>query len=305
MFMNIRDLIYIRAVSKLKHFGKAAEVCGVSQPALSTQIKKLEQELGITLFERDSRSVQITDIGQDIIQLADEALSVIDNIRATAEEARDPFSGQFRLGAIPTIAPYLLPYFIKKNYDAFPKLKLHFQEDITERLNQALLNGELDAAILATPSENPKLDVIRLYDEPFWAVLPTGHSLQTIDKIRTEHLPFEELLLLTEGHCFRDQALDLCQLSATLGTRSIRVTSLETLINMVAAGQGITLVPAMALSGSWTTDQGVFTKKLDDPNAYRRIYLTFRKRFPRRQLLENMADLICTNLPSSVQRIAH
>lgn len=301
--MNIRDLEYIRMVAKLGHFGRAAEACNVSQPALSTQIKKLELELGVNLFERDNRTFRITKIGEKIIQLADEALDVIDTIKATAEAAHDPFSGVFTLGSIPTISPYLVPQFVRQTHTALPALQLEFQEDITERLNENLLEGQLDAAILATLPESPKLDVIPLYDEPFWALFPTHHTLKLTERLRTEDLPVDELLLLSEGHCFRDQALDICRLGPSIEKRAIRATSLETLINMVAAGQGITLVPAMALSGGWTTDSRVQASKLADTTASRRIYLTYRKSFPRRQLLEQMADVICSNLPSGVEPI--
>lgn len=287
-------------VARLGHFGRAAEACNVSQPALSTQIKKLEFELGVNLFERDNRSVRITTIGEKIIQLTDEALDIIETIRATAEAAHDPLSGVFTLGSIPTISPYLMPQFVRLSQKAFPSLKLEFQEDITERLNEALLEGSLDAAILATPPESPKLETISLYDEPFWALFPTHHDLKLTRHVKTQDLPVDELLLLSEGHCFRDQALDVCRMGDAIEKRTIRATSLETLINMVAAGQGITLVPAMALSGGWTTDERVQASKLVDSTASRRIYLTFRKSFPRRQLLEETGEIICAHLPKGV-----
>lgn len=296
--MNIRDLEYICEVANVRHFGQAAEACHVSQPALSTQIKKLEKELGVTLFERDNRSVRLTDIGEELVDLAKEALLVIDQMRQRADSARDPFSGKFSLGFIPTIAPYLVPHFVSQCRTSMPKLDLLFQEDITERLNGALLSGDLDAAILATPPENPKLDVIRLYDEPFWVIFPKGHSLRMIKAIRTQDLPVDELLLLTEGHCFRDQAMDVCELNAAPEAQTIRATSLETLVNMVAAEQGVTLVPALAIGTNWSTNETVVAKKLEDPEAYRRIYLTFRKSFPRQELLKNISNLICANLPS-------
>lgn len=300
--MNLRALSYIQAVAKFGHFGRAAEYCHVSQPALSTQIKKLEQELGVTLFERDNRSVRLTDVGRDIVKLASEALSVIESIHDTAQMSRDPLSGRFRLGFIPTVAPYLVPHFVKQSREALPALDLSFQEDITDRLNQALLNGDIDAAILATPPDHSKLEAIRLYDEPFWVIFPAEHALHNIQGIRTQDLPIDELLLLTEGHCFRDQAVDVCQLGAAPEARTIQATSLATLVNMVAAGQGVTLVPAMALSG-WTGTEGIETKRLDDKNAYRRIYLTYRKNFPRQKLLETMAEIICDNLPETVRRL--
>ncbi len=301
--MNIRDLSYVRAVARLKHFGRAAAACHVSQPALSSQIKKLEQELGVILFERDNRSVRLTPIGEDIAALAGEALNVIDKIKSRAATAQDPLIGDFTLGFIPTIAPYLVPHFVRQNHEALPGLNLGFREDITERLEQSLLSGDLDAAILATPPTRPKLAAIPLYDEPFWVIYPNGHALHMIKTIRTQDLPPDELLLLTEGHCFRDQAMDVCQLGKTPEIQKIRATSLETLINMVAADQGISLIPAMALSGGWIQNFGVKTQKLDDPAAYRRIYLTFRKSFPRRVLLETMADVISENLPENVKSL--
>lgn len=303
MFMNIRDLAYVRAVARLKHFGRAAAACNVSQPALSSQIKKLERELGVVLFERDNRSVRLTAIGEEIVGLAGDAINVIDKIRSRAATAQDPLIGDFTLGFIPTIAPYLVPHFVRQNREALPGLNLGFREDITERLEQSLLGGDLDAAILATPPVSSKLDVIALYDEPFWVIYPEGHALRMIDTIRTQDLPPDELLLLSEGHCFRDQAMDVCQLGALPEIQKIRATSLETLINMVAADQGISLVPAMALSGGWIKNFGVQTQKLDDPEAYRRIYLTFRKTLPRRVLLETMADVICANLPEGVREL--
>jgi len=301
--MNIRDLEYIRAVARTTHFGKAAKACNVSQPALSGRIKKVEDELGVKLFERDNRSVRLTEIGRQIVPLADEALKVVDNIRLTAESVRDPLSGQFKIGAIPTIAPYLIPHFVRQSRDALPGLKMRFQEDITERLNQALLNGQTDAAILATPPEHPKLDSIRLYDEPFWVIFPKGHSLTTIRGIKTKDLPVDELLLLTDGHCFRDQAMDVCKLGSAPEGRPIQATSLATLVNMVAAEQGITLVPAMAMQDGSTRDAVVTAEKLDDREAYRRIYLTYRKSYPRLQLIEKMADVIKANLPESVTKL--
>ena len=302
--MNIRDLSYICAVARLGHFGRAAESCHVSQPALSSQIKKLEQELGVQIFERDNKSVHLTEVGEKIVELAQETLRSVDHIRATAEGARDPLSGEIRLGFIPTIAPYLVPHFVTQCRASLPKLSLNFQEDITERLNAGLIDGSLDAAILATPPEHAKLDAIPLYDEPFWVMFPSDHKLGQTANIRSGDLPLEEMLLLAEGHCFRDQAMDVCRVKTGNQRRSIRATSLETLINMVAADQGITLVPAMALGAGWSIDQGIQTEKLHDPAAFRRVYLTYRKSFPRKVLLEALKDIVSSNLPNSVNKIA-
>jgi len=299
--MNFRDLSYIISVARFRHFGKAAAHCHVSQPALSSQIKKLESELGVTLFERDNKSVKLTEVGREIINLAEEALNVVERIHLTARTSRDPLAGQLRLGFIPTIAPYLVPHFVSECRTVLPKLDVQFHEDITERLNERLLSGELDVAILATPPENQKLDVLTLYDEPFWVVFPDGHNLHQLKQIKVGDLPPDELLLLNEGHCFRDQALDICNLDQAPDVRTVKATSLETLINMVGAGLGITLVPALAVSGNWISASGLKTEKLKDKKAYRRIYLTYRKTFPRQALLQNLAGILCQNLPQTVR----
>ena len=301
--MNIRDLTYIQAVAKHGHFGQAAKACHVSQPALSSQIMKLEAELDVKLFERNNRSVRLTNIGRDIVRLASEALSIIENIKMTAQAAQNPLSGRFRVGFIPTIAPYLIPHFVAQSRDAFPLLNMEFQEDITERLNAALLSGDIDAAILATLPEDSKLEAIPLYDEPFWVIFPNAHALKLITGIKVKDLPLDELLLLTEGHCFRDQASDVCNIGRPSEVSTIQASSLTTLVNMVAAGQGVTLVPAMAIDSNWSQSGSVQVKKITDEKAYRRIYLTHRKSYPRRKLLDEMGRLICRNLPETIDLI--
>ena len=302
--MNLRALSYITAVARHEHFGRAAQACNVSQPALSSQIKKLETELGVTLFERDNKSVRLTDVGADIIRLAEEALGVVSRIHMTASSAKDPLSGYLRLGFIPTIAPYLVPHFVRHCRESLPKLQVQFEENITERLNQSLENGELDVAILATPPEDSRFEAIPLYDEPFWVVFPERHDLRLLRGIRVDDLPHDELLLLSEGHCFRDQAVDVCKIDEKAKIRTIRATSLETLINMVSAGLGVTLIPAMALSGGWQNGTDLKTEKINDSKAYRRVYLTYRKTFPRRNLIESLTEILSANLPDTVNLIA-
>ena len=289
--MNLRALSYIQAVAKFGHFGRAAEYCHVSQPALSTQIKKLEQELGVTLFERDNRSVRLTDVGRDIVKLASEALSVIESIHDTAQMSRDPLSGRFRLGFIPTVAPYLVPHFVKQSREALPALDLSFQEDITDRLNQALLNGDIDAAILATPPDHSKLEAIRLYDEPFWVIFPAEHALHNIQGIRTQDLPIDELLLLTEGHCFRDQALSFCNLDTGPVREMLDASSLSTLVQMVGAGIGVTLIPEMALAME-TRAATVSVAQFADPQPSRTIGMIWRKTSPLAPQLQEIAEVV-------------
>jgi len=290
--MNIRDLRYLRALADEKHFGRAAERCNVSQPTLSVQIKKMEDDLGVALLERSGRTVILTDVGQDILALSKDALALIDRIYSTADTARDPFSGQLSLGSIPTISPYLIPEVILKSKPIFPNLKIGFLEDITERLNDKLLKGELDAVILATEPEDPRLDKIDLYKEPFAVILPKGHPLSDVQNLDVKDLTLNELILLPEGHCFRDQAIDLCQLAQPSALNEVSVSSMETIISLVAAGQGISLIPTMALGGRWNVRSDITIKQLTHPNAYRQINLTFRKTTPKRDLLNSLSGII-------------
>lgn len=298
--MNLRDLDYICAVAKHKHFGRAAESCNVSQPTLSGQIKKLEGSLGVTLFERSHKGIRVTDIGEEIISIAQEARDAARRIRTVALSAQDPLAGSLSLGLIPTIAPYLIPMFVGQLATKLPKLAMTYREDITDRLNDDLLSGDLDAAILATPPEEESLTCIPLYSEPFWLIFPEDHELTHLDHASMSDVKQDDVLLLTEGHCFRDQALSICRPAQRRQRQSLRATSLETLINLVASGLGVTLVPALAMRGGWTNDLGLKSHKLTDTTASRQIYLTYRKRFPRVAALEALADLIQNGVPSSV-----
>ena len=298
--MNLRDLDYICAVAELKHFGKAAESCHVSQPTLSGQIKKLEAQLGVTLFERSHKGIRVTDIGAEIILIAREARDAAQRIRAAAAAAQDPLAGNLSLGLIPTIAPYLIPLFVGKLQKAMPNLSVAYREDITDRLNIALLNGELDVAILATPPEEDSLTAIELYSEPFWLLFPDDHELRGLKEASMKDVKEDDVLLLTEGHCFRDQALSICRPVQKRRRQSLRATSLETLINLVASGQGVTLVPALAMRGGWSKELGLSSHELTDKGAERQIYLTYRKRFPRVEAVKALAALIQEGLPESV-----
>ncbi|WP_409433178.1 LysR substrate-binding domain-containing protein [Litorimonas sp. RW-G-Af-16] len=302
--MNLRDLDYICAVAEHKHFGRAADACHVSQPTLSGQIKKLEEQLGVTLFERGHKGIRVTDIGTEIIQIAREARDAANRIRAVAASAQDPLAGTLSLGLIPTIAPYLIPLFVGRMSDGLPNLSVTYREDITERLTDGLLTGELDAAVLATPPEEDSLTAITLYTEPFWLVFPEGHDLQNMTSIHMADVKDEDILLLTEGHCFRDQALSICRPESRKRKQSLRATSLETLINLVATGQGVTLVPALAMRDGRIADLGLRSQKLLDSGAAREIYLTYRKQFPRQALVKAIGALIQSGLPDSVARRA-
>ena len=298
--MNLRDLDYICAVADLKHFGKAAERCNVSQPTLSGQIKKLETTLGVQLFERSHKGIRITPIGARIITVAKEARQSVTRIHELAIAEQDPLAGSLSLGIIPTIAPYLIPLFVGRLSQDLPKLSVDYREDITERLTKDLLSGQLDAAILATPPEDNSLASLPLYFEPFWLIYPEGHPLSDMKDIAMRDVNVDELLLLTEGHCFRDHALSVCGPNNAPRQQSLRATSLETLINLVASGQGLTLVPALAMRTGWFYDMGLESKKLSDKNACRHVHITYRKQFPRIAALEVIAATIKMGLPKSV-----
>lgn len=301
--MNLRDLEYVLAVMETGHFGRAALACNVSQPTLSGQIKKLEDGLGVTLFERGRGGARPTDTGHAIALQAKKALRAAAEIRDIAQAAQDPYAGEFRLGLIPTVAPYLIPRFVSRLRDALPDLSMIYREDITERLVRDLDSGEIDAAILATPPDTDALQAIPLYTEPFRLVFPDGHALSSLAHLRMADVDRDDVLLLTEGHCFRDQALAICDAPARKSARntaSLRATSLETLINLVAQGQGVTLVPSLAMR-SLSDDLHLQDRALEDDGAARDINLTIRRSTPRRALAGRIAEVIQSGLPESVK----
>ncbi len=304
--MNLRDLNYIIAVAETRHFGKAAERCFVSQPTLSGQIKKLEEELQVTLFERTNRSVAITPIGTAILTHARVIMEQADLIQQLARAQRDPLAGPLRIGAIPTLSPYLVPLILLPLKKRYPQIKLVLSEEQTDPLLERLRNHEIDAALLATPVAEQDFERLPLFDEPFWIAYPSKHPFYTKDKITLRDLKNEHLLLLAEGHCLADQAMEVCHIrerQAQGEMADLRASSLETLIQLVGAGFGITLVPALAMRGSWTTDSGVVAQPLAIADASRRIALVFRHSFPRRPALQAFADIILDNLPNTVQRV--
>ncbi len=300
--MKLRDLEYLVALAEIGHFGKAAEACNVSQPALSGQVRKLEEYLGVTLFERNNRQVRTTEIGLDIVRHARTILAEVAMINETARNAKDPMSGKFRLGAIMTIGPDLTPLLLPSLRHALPRLDLSLTEAMTARLEEMLLDGQIDAAITATEPDHPGLASISLYREPLWVAVPNGHALAARDEIDIEDIKPADLLLLSDGHCFREQALSFCSLetqkSANLTTQD---TSLTTILSLVAAGMGVTLIPALAISGPWATDSGISFRKDISRKAHRTVRLIYRSTFPRKVLLEKIADVIAAIVPDTVE----
>jgi len=251
--MTLTELKYIVAVAREKHFGKAAEACFVSQPTLSVAVKKLEDELELKLFERSAGEVTVTPLGEEIIRQAQSVLEQAAEIKEIAKRGKDPLGGPLRLGVIYTIGPYLLPDLVRQNIARTPQMPLMLQENFTARLLEMLRTGEIDAAILAEPFPDTGLAIAPLYDEPFMAAVPVDHPLAAQQWVTTEQLKGEHMLLLGNGHCFRDHVLQVCPefarfASATEGIRkSFEGSSLETIQHMVAAGMGVTLVPRLAV----------------------------------------------------------
>jgi LysR family hydrogen peroxide-inducible transcriptional activator len=303
--VNIRDLQYIIAVAESRHFGRAAERCFVSQPTLSGQIKKLEDELGVAIFERTNRSVEITPVGESILAHARQVMEQVDAIQQTALASRDPLSGPLRIGAIPTISPYLMPLILSPIKKQHPQMKLVLSEEITDMLIARLLNHEIDAALLATPVDEQGIASLPLFDEPFWIAYPRKHRFYDKERITLRDLNNENLLLLSEGHCLAQQAMDVCHIrDRQQGEMAdLRAASLETLIQLVRAGSGVTLVPALAMQGSWATGSGVVAQPLNIANAYRRVSLVYRQSFPRLDALHALAQVILDNLPNTVNKV--
>ncbi len=304
--MNLRDLKYIIAVAETHHFGKAAEHCFVSQPTLSGQIKKLEDELGIAIFERTNRSVEITPIGEQIVTHAHKIIEQADVIQQLAQAHQDPLAGPLRVGAIPTLSPYLMPFILRPLKKQHPQMSLVLSEELTDILLNRLHHHEIDTALLATDIDEPEFETISLFDEPFWLAHPSKHAFYDKDKITRSDLDNTQLLLLSEGHCLAQQAMDVCHLHERKDQgelADLRAASLETLLQLVSAGFGCTLVPALAMRGSWTSGSGIVARKLEFKDAYRRVSLVFRKSYPRKQALQAFAQVVMTNLPNTVQRL--
>jgi LysR family hydrogen peroxide-inducible transcriptional activator len=245
--MNLRDLHYLVSLADHKHFGRAAEACFVSQPTLSTQLRKLEEELGVTLVERNPRKVLLTDVGRQIVARARDVLNEVEQIKHIAHRDQDPESGSLRLGIFPTLGPYLLPHVLGTIRERFPRLELLLVEEKTPELVQRLREGKLDAAILALPVHDDTLHAEFLFEEPFLLAVPQSHPLARRPSLKLADLGDQSLLLLEDGHCLRDQALEVCHLAGAGEKSGFRATSLETLRQMVAADVGITLLPTLAV----------------------------------------------------------
>ncbi len=304
--MNTRDLEYLVAVAEELHFGRAAERCNASQPALSGQLRKLEDRLGVKVFERTKRYVRVTAIGDRILDRARDILREVEEMEKIAAAHRDPLVGTCTLGMPPTVCPYLTPLLLPATKRHLPEVGLELIEDFTDQLEQQLADGRLDLAILATTPTRANLSEITLYDEPFWVAVPDDHPLTRQDAVDIEQIEPGELLLLADGHCLRDQVVEACKLSRSRtldipGPRTQK-TSLSTILALVGSGGGITLVPATSLAGGRAADAGIAVRRERSGTAGRTVRLVHRKGYPRMTLAEKLADIVAGVLPDSVHR---
>ncbi len=321
--MTLTELKYIVAVARERHFGKAADACFVSQPTLSVAIKKLEEELDVKLFERNANEVSVTPLGEEIIQHAQRVLEQAAEIKEIAKRGKDPLSGALRLGVIYTIGPYLLPDLMKQVMKKTPQMPLMLQENFTVKLMEMLRAGEIDCAILAEPFPDTGLATAALYDEPFMAALPFKHRLGKQASMTAEQLKNETMLLLGNGHCFRDHVLEVCPEFARFSSnaegirKSFEGSSLETIKHMVAAGMGVTLVPRLSVPEEALSEQPK-RKKNEDPDVLylpivdeagglpptRRVVLAWRKSFTRYEAIAALRNAIYACKLPGVQRLS-
>ena len=312
--MTLTELKYIVAVARERHFGRAAEACHVSQPTLSVGIRKLEDELGVVLFERGGAEVSVTPIGRQIVDQAQKVLDESSSIREIAKQGRDPLSGALRLGVIYTIGPYLLPRLMPRMIDDVPQMPLLLQENFTVRLIELLRQGDIDVAVLADPFADQGFATCNLYDEPFVVAVPRGHPWARRKSISSTELKEQTMLLLGTGHCFRDQVLEVCpelsrysQASAGI-QKTFEGSSLETIRHMVASGIGITVLPWLAqpeavLEGR-RRDDGLLTYiPFEAPAPTRRVVLAWRRSFTRQAAVDAVRDAILAATLPGVTRL--
>ncbi len=304
--MTLQELRYLVALADKGHFVRAAEACHVGQPTLSTQLKKLEDYLGVTLFERNKHQLRLTPIGEQIVERARIALDVVEEIRQLARRDHDPMSGALRVGVIPTLGPYLIPHILPAIRAIACRLHLYLREDLTVNLLERLRQGTLDALLLALPVRGEDIDSIALFREAFVVALPKGHALTSRQHIDQAALAGENVLLLEEGHCMRDQALAICGETSSEQREELKATSIETLRQMVAAGVGCTLLPRLAaMPGIGLVDNAmVELRPFASPEPTRTIGLVWRHRYPREATVRGLADLILANLPAAAEPLS-
>ncbi|TLY80025.1 MAG: LysR family transcriptional regulator [Gammaproteobacteria bacterium] len=290
--IKLKDLRYLVAVADSRHFGRAAKRCFVSQPTLSAQLKKLEQYLGVQLIERQPNNVTLTAAGEQIVARARRILEASEEVVTLARAHRDPLAGGLRLALLPTIGPYLLPRVSQAIRKSLPRLELGLYEYQTAPMLAKLQSGEIDVGILALPVDLDGLQARELYSEPFTVAMPATHKLAKRDTVHVEDLKGETLLLLEDGHCLRDQALEVCSRIGAQEKQDFRATSLETLRQMVATGAGITLLPELASRGAYGNARGVAVRPFVKPQPLRHVGAVWRKTSARRIAIDAVCNVI-------------
>jgi LysR family hydrogen peroxide-inducible transcriptional activator len=298
--MTLQDLRYVVAIAEYGHFGRAAAACAVTQPTLSIQIRNLESQLGVTLFERTTKSISVTAVGAEIVGRARQILADVDAIMSVGQQTAGPLAGSFSFGVIPTLGPYVLPWLVPALKKDYPALRLVLREDLTAPLLERLGSHRLDAALVALPVPGDRLETMALFDEPFWFAEPKIRKSASAKIMQEDELRGQSLLLLTEGHCLRDQALAICGTADDEADGDFRATSLETILQMVATGLGNTLLPAMACGDART--RSVSLRPLP-AGVGRRIGLVWRRSYPKPRDIQKLAQTICEHLPPGVHRV--
>lgn len=289
--IKLRDLEYLDAIDRYKHFGKAAEACHVSQPTLSGQIIKLEEQLGLTLFERHRRNILLTPAGEQLLTKARRVLNAADDFELTAKTLCDPLAGELHLGLIPTLAPYLLPHVMSELVSSLPNIEFYLHEEQTSKLLDSLNAGKLDALILPWLEGMEKFEAYDLFDEPFVLAVPPGHALAEKKRAKLSDLHGYKVLTLEDGHCLRDQALGYCFSAGAEEDKHFQATSLETLRYMVAAGVGITLLPKLAVLNHENL-QDVKYIPFQKPVPSRRNVILIRPNYTRMECIREMVSII-------------
>jgi len=305
--MNLSELRYVVALARECHFGRAAAACFVSQPTLSVAIKKLEDELGVILFERASHEVRVTPAGERVVEKAQQALEAVESVRQVASENGDPLSAPLRIGAIYTIGPYLFPDLIPNLAERAPGMPLIVEENYTSVLAEKLKQGELDVIIISLPFDEPNILTLPLYEEPFVILLPASHPLTQRKTLRSKHLEGENILMLGAGHCFRDQVIDACPACApkAIGENASVYTaegsSLETIRHMVASGMGLTVLPCTAAGADRYSQRLLAIRRFTNPSPSRVVALAWRATFPRPGAIDAVKAAIAASQLSCIR----
>ncbi len=299
---TLKQLKYLCAVAETKHFGNAAKACHVSQPTLSAGIHELEEHLGVTLIERTNKQVLITPLGHEIAKRSRDVLTDVEDLMSMCDASREPFSGELRMGVIPTIAPFVLPKLLNKLRRLHPDFKLFIREQLSGKLVEGLMHGDLDVLLLALPYPAENVETLHLFYDDFLLAYPEGRALDISHDLRTEDLKGLELLLLEDGHCLRDHALDACHLRDAEISIPYEATSLNTIVQMVANGIGVTLLPKMALDAKILSGTNVKTRAFTEAGVRRSIGLMWRKRCPRTEEFRLLSEFICDQMdPGAVK----